>query len=420
MASRNAGGIVQLVQVDIERFRSCISTTIKPHPKLSALIGINGAGKTNVLSALRLLRVGDRRFMRTEPATRPTEAMLTAVFVVDDKKVGLRLRLQLSESNRGSDEVAHVDELWNFYGVMRGWRRIPPFALLDARQQLSGDQERSLFLYEKEMFASGRARFDFEVLDQPGVMDCIRAVNDFRTGISYYSASQFTEPSRCPSSFEVDEDGRLTNRIQAERHPHLKFIYDLYRLKSESKETYLQYCRFVSRAQLGLVSRLTWKEIILSSNTAEVKSGGKVKRVKQTKTMVIPKVQIGSSYMTFNQLSEGTFKTLALVFYIMTDAARCIMIEEPEVCVHHGLLSRIVSTIRAYSDSKQVIMSTHSDMLVDSLEPENIFVVEMLKQGTSVSSLNEWLDKAGKEALHTYLAESGTLGEYWRTGGLAN
>ena len=182
---------------------------------------------------------------------------------------------------------------------------------------------------------------------------------------------------------------------------------------------YNEYVGFISRQQLGLISRLSWKEIKLSSYTAEVKSQGKVKKVKRYKTLVIPRIQIGSSYLTFNQLSEGTFKTLAMIFYIMTDSSSCLLIEEPEVCVHHGLLTRIIATIRSYSSAKQVIFSTHSDLVLDNIEQEDVFVVDMNKTGTHVASLAKWAGSQGIKALNAYLCESGTLGEYWKSGGLA-
>jgi predicted ATPase len=179
------------------------------------------------------------------------------------------------------------------------------------------------------------------------------------------------------------------------------------------------YEQFISRNELGLISRLTWKEVQLSSNVAEVKSGGTFKKVRKYKTLIIPKIQIGQSHITFNQLSEGTFKTLAMVFYIMTDASSCLLIEEPEVCVHLGLLSRIVSTIKSYSKSKQVIFSTHSDQVLDQLDPKNVFVVAMTRTGTTAVGMESWVGQKGRVALTNYLEESGTLGEYWRAGGLA-
>lgn len=250
-------------------------------------------------------------------------------------------------------------------------------------------------------------------------MQTLLAINEFRASITYYSASQFTDPTKCPSSFEVDEEGRLSDSFPSSTNTHLKFLHNLYRLKFENPDLYDSYCEFVSRRQLGLVSRITWREVVLSSNTAEVKSGGTVKKIKKTKTLVIPKVQVGTSHITFNQLSEGTFKTLALIFYTFTDSSRFLMIEEPEVCVHHGLLSRVVSTLKSHAKYKQTVISTHSDQLLDQLEPENVFVVEIGNTGTKAENLDKWLLANEKRALKDYLSESGTLGEYWKAGGLS-
>lgn len=418
---------VRLEQIDIHGYRSCLATTFRPDRELSALIGVNGAGKTNVLQAIRLLRARRARVSRTalEQTSRSAQSEVTAWFRVSEKRVGLKMRFSVMESSRRTDELVAVSEAWNLQSITgsKAWKPLPPIDLFreGARAAQYGEQ---LYLFgsEAELRHTSRyeiERFDFELMRNKEVVSAVSAAADFRNGIAYYSASQFTDPTRCPSSFEVDEDGRLADAYGIAAQVHLKFLHDLYRLRHTNEALYDEYCRFVSRQQLGLISRLTWKEIELSSYTAEVRSGGGVKKVRKRKTLVIPKVQIASSYITFNQLSEGTFKTLALAFYIITDSSRFLMVEEPEVCVHHGLLSRIVDTLKSYSKTKQTVISTHSDLLVDDLDPENIFVVEMARTGTRVKQLDDWLGKNGKDALHTYLAESGSLGEYWRSGGLS-
>jgi AAA domain, putative AbiEii toxin, Type IV TA system len=422
-----SSGDVRLDLIEIHGYRSCVSTSFRPNHELSALIGVNGAGKTNILQAIRLVQARRGRPSRTalEQASRSAESEVTAWFQVAELRLGLKMRFSIVESSRRADELVAVSEVWNLQAITgsKAWKPLPPIEFFREGSRVVEYGER---LYQFGVAPeSGRTtryvmeNFDFELMRNPTVVSAVSAVADFRNGIAYYSASQFTDPTRCPSSFEVDEDGRLADAYGTGAPAHLKFLHDLYRLKQTNGVLYNEYCRFVSRQQLGLVSRLTWKEIELSSNTAEVKSGGGVRKVRKRKTLVIPKVQIGSSYITFNQLSEGTFKTLALAFYIITDSSKFLMVEEPEVCVHHGLLSRVVDTLKSYSKSKQTVISTHSDLLVDDLDPENIFVVEMTRSGTSVKQLNDWLGKNGKAALHTYLAESGSLGEYWRSGGLS-
>ncbi|MGH1510496.1 AAA family ATPase [Ralstonia solanacearum] len=340
---------VRLEQVEIKGYRSCLSTNFSPDSDLSALIGLNGAGKTNILQAVRLLsskqkgRFSHRQFSQFE---KEADSEVTAWFKIPrlEKRIGLRMRFSIMESSR-RDELVAVSETWNLQSIIssKSWRTLPPVELFRDSEKVRYAQEELLFFESQAHYSrSGKIDFDrssLELMRNPVVVDAISAIADFRTGITYYSASRFTDPARCPSSFEVDEDGRIVDPYGAPA-PHLRFIYDLYRLKQLNEPLYDTYCRFVSRQQLGLLSRVTWKEIELSSSTAEVRNGGGVRKVRKRKTLVIPKVQIGSSYITFNQLSEGTFKTLALAFYIITDASRLLMVEEPEVCVHHGLLGK--------------------------------------------------------------------------------
>ena len=414
---------VRLDSITIERFRSCHHTVFEPNAGLCALIGINGAGKTNVLEVIRLLDVNRgraaRRGIDVNPGSSLT-AQVTAFFTVGGSRVGLRSVYGTADRSR-RDEMVPLDERWNLSSITgsRAWRPMPPAHFLKRNMRFDPQEQLILVDEDEGRFTYSRRfeRFDTRILENPATIEAVIAVEEFRGRLSYYSASQFTDPTRCPTSFEVDEEGALVDAYRV--GPHARFLHNLYSLRKDSPELYAEYCRFVSRKQLGLISRLTWKEIELSSSTADVRSGGSVKKVKKRKTMVIPKIQVGSAHITFNQLSEGTFKTLALAFYIITDVSRLLMIEEPEVCVHHGLLRRLIDTIKAYSHRKQIIISTHSDLLVDELDPADLFVVKMTSVGTEVSQLQKSLDPRSMQALHTYLQESGPLGEYWRSGGLS-
>lgn len=416
---------VILQEVTISGYRSCEGTVFRPHPHLSALIGINGVGKTNILNAIHLLSPQDvGRFSRAahdEQSNAKTQ--ISAWFLVSGKRIGLRVTLVLSSASRNNGEVLDYTEEWNFASLTgsRKWFAFPSFLIF-------GDTKRSR-LYPRELllrrhssasqgelfYASDPAPF----LKNEEVRRAIERIVQFRQSINYYSASQFTDPTRCPSNFELDGDKRLEAGIRS-HSSHLRFLFDLYSLRDKNIDLYNEYVAFISRQQLGLISRLSWKEIKLSSHTAEVRSQGAVKKVKRYKTLIVPRLQIGSSHITFNQLSEGTFKTLAMIFYIMTDASSCLLIEEPEVCVHHGLLTRIVNTISAYSVAKQVIFSTHSDLVLDNISQDNVFVVDMHKAITHVANLSVWAGAGGLRALNAYLQETGTLGEYWRSGGFSS
>ncbi|MFH1300664.1 MAG: AAA family ATPase, partial [Planctomycetota bacterium] len=160
------------------------------------------------------------------------------------------------------------------------------------------------------------------------------------------------------------------------------------------------------------------KEILTSSIDYKVRTGGGVHELKREKILVVPQFVIGRNNLSPSQLSEGTFKTITLLFYLMTEQSSALLIEEPEVCVHHGLLSSIVELIKTYSKHKQIIVSTHSDFVLDQVEPRNVYKVERDPEaGTRVSQITKSMSANELAALKKYLKTEGNLGEYWRHGG---
>jgi predicted ATPase len=105
----------------------------------------------------------------------------------------------------------------------------------------------------------------------------------------------------------------------------------------------------------------------------------------------------------------------------MTDNSTALLIEEPEVCVHHGLLSSILELIKSFSKRKQMILSTHSDYVLDHVSPENVYKVSSEPlAGTVVSHITKSMTAKELLALRDYLEREGNLGEYWREGGLGD
>jgi hypothetical protein len=246
------------------------------------------------------------------------------------------------------------------------------------------------------------------------------AVCDFLQGITYYGASQFTNPSRCPASFELDEQShgyRATGRRN-----HTRFLTDLHSSYSNRRHStdYPQFLSLVGRQGLKLVDQIGFAEYNLPESQVKVSPGGSVTRKTSRRRLVVPGFVVGKRRLSPSQLSEGTFKTLALIFYLVSDRSQLLLLEEPEVCVHHGLLTSIVELIKSYAHEKQIIFTTHSDFVLDALSPEQVFIVSKdAKRGTQVRAVPKLLSANDFRVLKNYLAETGNLGEFWRHGGFA-
>jgi predicted ATPase len=111
-------------------------------------------------------------------------------------------------------------------------------------------------------------------------------------------------------------------------------------------------------------------------------------------------------------LSDGTLKFLCLMAVLFDpNPGHLICIEEPEIGLHPDALSLVADALREASSRTQIVITTHSDALIDrfSDEPESVVVCDRDSSEStrfrrlSSQQLKEWLDDY-------------TLGELWRRG----
>lgn len=119
---------------------------------------------------------------------------------------------------------------------------------------------------------------------------------------------------------------------------------------------------------------------------------------------------------TSEDVSDGTIQTLALLVAAFDPRTALVVIEEPENSVHPWALRNLAEAFRVASEAKQILLTTHSPILLDQVKPEEVWVVQ--KPGTETKidpllSLDPSLKKSwgqGKFTLSEYL-DSGAVPE---------
>lgn len=395
---------VFLTEIKIKGYRSCRNVVFTPQPDLSTLIGLNGSGKTNILQGILLLK--QIPYIHQNSKVDNTEwnvnhCQLEASISINGKIIQYQAELVNVITEQNDIQIIHADESWNVK------------TLIDSKEDRWIPGALSLISLFRNLEFSCFDQVPFFKSLKPSQKKLIDTtmgnVLDYINSIEYYSASQFTDPTRCPSTLEIDGANRLIN-VFADNNRHGNLLYDLYTTKEKRPEQYTQFIALIGKEGLNLVDSINIEIINLSGNVPDKLN---------TRQLIVPRTTKGNVELYFNQLSEGTFKSLALLFYLITDKSSLLLIEEPEVCVHHGLLNHLIAAIKAFSSQKQIIFSTHSDFVLDSLKPENVFLVKNSdKLGTTVKAIPKALSKQHFLALKGYLATEGNLGDYWRAGGI--
>jgi predicted ATP-dependent endonuclease of OLD family len=402
--------MIKIRKIDIFNYRSCIKTRVEVMSDLTTLIGINGVGKSNILNSIQLLkRINRNRYFHQKSLFETlSHTRLDILFDIDAEIYNLKADIYYDTNEANLEEIYSAElKIKNTSKTKSKWTEIDAdlyeFVEFMFRTQGKVDLNR---IHAKKNKPIEEVRFAVEIIS-------------YLTNISYYSATQFSDPTKCPISLEL-EDSRLVRPFRKSK-THEQFIYDLYRAYKTETKSFKKYIDTVNQNGIGLIDDITFFDHNIPSSSLKVRAGGQVEKIEKIKNIVVPSIIIDGLNLSPNQLSEGTFKTLALVFYILNDDSDLLLIEEPEVCVHHGLLSSIIELIRIQSKHKQIFISTHSDYVLDKLMPENIVLVKRTREtGTVATTLPKSLSKNDFKALKEYLKESGNLGEYWKEGGFEN
>ena len=124
-------------------------------------------------------------------------------------------------------------------------------------------------------------------------------------------------------------------------------------------------------------------------------------------------LQEGNMTIPATRLSDGTLRYLCLLAILCHPTPPSVVcLEEPELGLHPDILPGLADLLREASERCQLIVTTHSDTLVDALTdtPESIVVCEKENGQTEMKRLD-------KDKLSHWL-ERYRLGELWTSGEL--
>ena len=199
-------------------------------------------------------------------------------------------------------------------------------------------------------------------------------------------------------NYIIFELGRLNNR---------PISIDYLELIKENIAT--AFNEYISNLQLNYhLKKLTpISEIRLSPNINIYKTDNKI-----LVQNLILEFKVNGDWLPWNYLSDGTKRLFYIITECLSITSGLVLIEEPELGIYPDELFSLMEFFREQAQYKQIIISTHSPMVLDVLEPDeldSINIAKMTRQGTQFYKLTE----AQKTKAKNYIAEVGALSQYW-------
>lgn len=376
-----------------------------PMEPLNVLIGPNGAGKSNLLEVLALLRAAPRELAR--PIKRgggiwewlwkgdesPHKATMEAI--VDDPKKDSPLRHVLEFTDHGgrfevTDERIECAETEFSYRLHQGSHTFGIHTELKEERTSSRPILSDAVTIKEESL--GLATYRTREKPEESVLSQVR---DAQTYPALHGLQEQYERIRLYRNWSFGPAAEL--RRDQSTHDRSDFLNE----GGENLALVLSHFRGEHKRKLVAALQELFDGIVDVNCPV---TGGTVSLFLEER---------GGREIPASRLSDGTLRYLCLLAVLLHPAPPSLVaIEEPELGLHPDLLPTLSDLLVQASERSQLIVTTHSDVLVDALtdKPESIVVCEKYAGQTSMGRLD-------KDELAKWLAEY-SLGNLWTSGQL--
>jgi hypothetical protein len=381
-----------LQSVKIHQFRTCHQVTLRNPSQFVVLLGRNGAGKTNILSAVSWAA---SMALPQEPAygenahVELTFRIGRAVYVYDVQR-----SKRVLEDNKTPQ--TYFKEI-----LSRRQGRAAPIVIFERDgaevriQNMPGTGTINTELPALNLLASVGSR--------NSIMPDIDEVVGFLSGVKYYPLLSLVYPTARSSngvflgSAYEEWKKRPARSVLTDEDMNLSLI----QAALEQSEKFDEIKALLDHRGLGVLDRVSVVDI------SPEQSG-------PTKSRIVaiffspPGTPDDHPGYTFAQLSMGTQRIIQLISQIVLDRITVALIEQPEDGIHPALLRKLIGILKAYSIAFDFILTSHSPDVFNAVAPSQVRMVSMDGVRTRAIALT----RSQIDLARQYMEDSGTLAEF--------
>ena len=383
----------------IRRFRSCGDVTLADLAPVTALLGRNGAGKSNILRAL-------------DWAARHASGGSTPDALFDDEgwSDGVSVELQFT--------IETTDYRYTIARDLK-WKPQPEFTWHEDLESLGGrGRAKKLLLRRKGAMvdARGLAKAPLSIaLNTPALGALLSLFPDapesepfslVRGYLGHFRYYPLDEPERVALSdrfgFIKDDDYKKWRaEAGAAVGGALSVPMRMLQLSIEAPDVLAEVKHLLGKNGLDVVADIT----IDKHDETTFGFGVPVYSMSFRPSSFLEGT---SSTISYADLSRGTRRLVRLLLGLVADGSSVMLIEQPEDAIHPGLLSKVIDLLKEYSDKRNIIVASHSPIVMNALPPEAIRLVT-LSEGQTVA---RQLTPTERDVARDFIEDEGQLSDF--------
>ncbi|MDX2246937.1 MAG: AAA family ATPase [Bacteroidia bacterium] len=392
-------------EISINNFYSFNHATLQLHKNANILIGINGSGKSNFLKAIRFLKEG--------------VAGIGLKKHILDNLGGFDNILFKGTSKQDTSQSIHIQYVFDAEAIrkMGNGFRFTDDIIYDI--SIIKSTSTSNF-YIKEKITNSKGFIYLDVSNGVGVLN--EKVKKDSSKLNFIKYNDFDNQELVLSEIsDTDRYFALTTLKKAIREIT---VYDYFDTTPKS---------YIRKPMLPTSEKKLFSD---GTNLPQILNTIKINHKQQYRKIVEMLNEVNANFSGFDfnfvggnielmleesglassihvsNISDGTLRYLCLLSILYNpERGHLVCIEEPEVGLHPDMILNIANAVKDAAESSTIIISTHSENLLNYFDIENVRIFEKdIDNATQIASYT-------KENFQDWYEEF-SLGKMWKQGDL--
>ncbi|HEY2293485.1 MAG TPA: AAA family ATPase [Thermoanaerobaculia bacterium] len=374
--------IPRIRQIQITHYKSIDRAVVDLEP-FTALVGLNGTGKSNFLGALAFVQDCLQNPLERTASFHGGTGIFSRWSLATDPRLGIRLLIDLPDGS-SADYAFQIEEKWRAqYQVVREKCSISS----RGKSRVSFEVSEGKFLQEIPGIRP-QVSPDRLALSAISAAEELKPLFDFLIGMRFYSIQ--------PEAIEAVTDSVPSDSLAQNGYNAATVLKAL---QDNAPETHARIERLMAKAVVGIRGIAAQDLVdILSLNFS---------------------MDVGAdkpTTLTAQSMSAGTLRILGILLAVyQLKQPTVLAIEEPEGTVHPAAAELITQVLADAARNRQVLITTHSPDILDSKEirDDQIRVVTIEQGRTIIAPMSKASRQAVREHLYTpgELLRIGELGQ---------